>query len=401
MLPVAARAVLSENMEPLLARLEVETSPEVRAALRVNLAVSGAPQAGTRGKSVAALVESGDPLTQKALARAIAHRQATHFGLALMELASASDREVRLVAVEAMGVLQVPSFLPCLIERLREETTRPAAGRALLRYGEEGLSALLLALQKRDGARSRIPEAISRFDAEPAAEGLIAWLPQEPEGGVRYRILLALERIARRNPRIAFDRVALEAIVHETVSRAYRHLDCRIVLDRGAVEVPARRTPGHELLRRLLNDKMDHAVERLFRWLGLLHPSDDFAHIHRGLRGTKDVRATSLELASNILREPLRAAVLGLIEELPDLERLARAGKYHRPLGLDYAGVLDELLESDSAAVQDIAVYHIGELGLVSFSDRVARLPNPDGARADVSRTLTLLGARGEAVASA
>ena len=138
----------------------------------------------------------------------------------------------------------------------------------------------------------------------------------------------------------------------------------------------------------------------MFRLLGLLHPIDDFPRIYRGLSGTKHVRATSLELLSNVLREPLRTAVLGLVDELPDAQRLQRAGSYHRPLGIDYGGVLTILLDDESGAVQDIVVFHIGELGLVTFFERVARLPNPDGARSDVSRTLAMLGRHSPALGS-
>ena len=148
------------------------------------------------------------------------------------------------------------------------------------------------------------------------------------------------------------------------------------------------------MLVALLRDKEDNAIERLFGLIGLAYRSDDFTDIYRGLSSTrKEARATSLELIENILKEPLRRAVLGLVDDLPDADRVIAAGAYHTPLGLDYEGLLAHMLASTSESVQDLTVFHVGELGLTSFRAAVAKLPNRE-QRDDIARTLEILDRR-------
>jgi hypothetical protein len=117
-------------------------------------------------------------------------------------------------------------------------------------------------------------------------------------------------------------------------------------------------------LHDLLRDKELNARGRLFRLLGLLHPSEDFGQIYRSLSVSKDLRATSVELIESILREPVRSAVLGLVDDCADELRLARAGRYFRPKQLAYGALLSQLSQGESDSVRQVAHFHAEELGL-------------------------------------
>jgi len=151
-------------------------------------------------------------------------------------------------------------------------------------------------------------------------------------------------------------------------------------------------------MRKLLHDKEDHAIGRVFHLLGLAFPTEDFRQIYRGLRSSRPgARASSIELVENLLEPPLRGAVAGLIDDLPDAQRLASSGRFHTPARLDYEALLERMLESESEALQDITVYHVGELGLVGFQDRLEKLRRAaTQPRADVQRTLEILDKRAE-----
>lgn len=211
--------------------------------------------------------------------------------------------------------------------------------------------------------RWRIPSAMALCSSKQTLKGLVEWLPREPDGRVRFAILLVLERIARQHPTLTVDRAALGQSVAETLTRAYRYLDARLTLQRGAEQQPARKTLGFELLHDLLRDKERNARGRLFRLLGLLYPAEDFAQIYRSLTLSKQHRATSVELLENILREPVRSAVLGLVDDCADDLRLTRAGRYHRVRSLEYSPLLGSLADGESAAVRELACYHAAELG--------------------------------------
>jgi AAA family ATP:ADP antiporter len=394
---LAARSVLDPDTRPLLMRLSFEESPDVRAAITVNLIASGEIFGSDAKERLDSIMRHGSATTKLALAEAIARRGTDGFSDVLVALAKTADPKLRLAAVRAIGRVRPRECLPMLVEMLGEERVRPEVQQILVDYGIAGFNALVAAIEDPTLSaicRVRLPATLSRFDPEPASAVLLEWLTREKDGAVRYQILRALERITKRVPSIVLDRELLDRTIDLTVSRAYRYLDRRIILTRGAAAIPARKTPGHLALVALLQDKQANAIQRLFSMFGLAYRTDDFTEIYRGvISPRKDVRSNSMELLENILREPLRSAALGLIDDLTDADRLAAAGRYHTHLDLDYEALLAQMLASTSESVQDLTVFHIGELRLAKFRTAIAALPN-DGTRADITRTLALLDAR-------
>lgn len=390
---IAARSVLRPDSQLLLRRLELEDSEEVRAAIVVNLIIAGEIDGHDAKTRLDAFLNSGSVPTRVALAEAIAERGAAAFDHVLLELSTAREAAVRTAAVSAMGRLTAPGFLARLVDALAEEATRRAAEGALLNYGEQGLAALCNALRQPTrplALRRRIPHAMSVFHPAAASSALLAWLTSEPDPSVRYQMIRALQRLARESPLASAERALLRAAIEHALAEAFRHLDERAILTARATRV-RRDAPGHELLRSLLEQLEHNATERLFLLLGLAYPKEDFAQIYRGLLGSKDTRATSMELIAHVVAEPLRSAVVGLVDDAPDAERLSRAGRYHRPLHFDYEALLAHLLASESEAVQDVVTFHLGELGLTSLRAHIEAVPNPHGARADLTLVLAQL----------
>jgi ATP:ADP antiporter, AAA family len=391
---LASRSVLDPDARPLHLRLSFEDSPEVRAAIIVNLIAMNEITGSDARDRLDAILRHGTLATQIALADAIARRAADGFADVLATLARHPDEKLQLAALRAIGRCRTPSCLGLVIEMLGREPTREPAQQVLLDYGTPGFHALVAAIDDPTlpaVTRIRLPRALAAFDPEPASAVLLEWLTREQDGAVRYQVQRALERLVRRVPSILLDRDVLDRTIDGTVSRAYRYLDRRLILARGAAADPARATPGHDALVTLLRDKEANAVARIFGMLGLAYRTDDFAEIHRGLTSPrKDARATSMELIENVLPEPLRSAVLGLVDDLPAPDRLAAGARYHTPLDLDYDDLLGHMLESTSESVQDLTVFHIGELGLVDFQPRIAALAT-SANRSDVARTLAIL----------
>jgi hypothetical protein len=189
---------------------------------------------------------------------------------------------------------------------------------------------------------------------------------------VRFRIIRGLGRIATDNPEVRLDAAILTEATSRTLEASFRLVDWRRVLERGLAEQPRRATPGHDLLASLLRDKEVHAVERLFRLLGLQYRGEDLRQIHRGLRNTSPkVRAGSRELLENLLDPPLRDAVLALLDDTPAETRLPHAVAYYRSPQLGYEDLLAALLEQPNEILRCIAAYHVGELGLTSMRGRL------------------------------
>jgi ATP:ADP antiporter, AAA family len=373
----AALAILQPDPEQLRMRLNDEPADEVRATLLVHLLVSGGILTAERERQIEALLESGSNPARVAFAEAVGHSKAPGFDRALIALQRPGmDADVRRASVQAMGSVASAALLPQLVDALGDETTRADAERALLNYGGSALPALterFRELGTQHHLRWRIPSAMAMCSPEQALSTLVDWLPREPDGGVRFGILLVLERIIRQHPGLSVDRAALGRSISETLTRAYRHLDARLNLQRGGTQEPARKTLGYELLHDLLRDKEGNARGRLFRLLGLLYPTEDFGQIYRSLTLSKQHRAISIELLESILREPVRSAVLGLIDDCSDELRLARAGRYHRAKPLDYSELLTQLGEGESDALRQVSRYHATELGLSPNPRRAER----------------------------
>jgi hypothetical protein len=138
------------------------------------------------------------------------------------------------------------------------------------------------------------------------------------------------------------------------------------VLREGAQEVPARHTVGHRLLVELLSQRQEFAVERLFRVLGLRAPADDFAQLYDSLQA-EDVatRAAARELLEQLLPQRWRGAVLALVDDAPDAERLAAGAPFYPAEAIEYDRLVLDLAAHASDAVASLATYHAVELGVI------------------------------------
>lgn len=391
---IAVRTLLAPDPAMLRARLEHESAPEVRATLVVHLIASGAITGEAAKSKLAALLSDGTPETRAALATATAWREDHMFAPVLLELARASEMSVQQAALFAMTQHPHASYLPALIDALSSEQTRSAARQALLAQGELGFASVRESLSNTSLPRRlrwELPRTLSLFEPERALPALLSQLTAEPDGMVRYRIIRALEALAAKHPRLHPDRRTLRRVVTDTVARAYRHLDERLCLERGAAEAPARRTPGHALLLHVLQSKERNAIGRLLHLLGLAYPEADFATIRQSLRSpSPKLRAASVELLGTLLWQPLREAVLGLVEDRPDLQRLAAAGPFYQPARMDYTTLLSTMLTRESPAIQDFTAYHIAELRLHALRPQLQKLVAAE-PRGDLVRALSLL----------
>ncbi len=360
--------------EALLRQGQDDPSPLVRATALAGL-VSGGWVSDAAQETLDALLGSTDVEAQLALARAIARQPAPVFAPTLLTLARSPEAEVRAAAARAMGQLRDPAFLEALLPLVARHETRQAAREALHAYGPEGLAFLDAALRRRDLARAvrlHLPRSLMGFDAAAAVAVLSTALLDEQDGAVRYKVLRALGRVAKSHPGVPLDRRALGEAARRTAASALRSVHWRQVLVRGAESDPRRATPGHELLVALVGHKEEHALERLFRLLGLLQSSEDYERLYRGLKANNPkVRASSRELLENLLRAPLRDAVLALIDDAPAEKRLAAAGDFVGFLPTTYENLLGRLLDEGDETVRSLATYHAGELGLAHLRGRL------------------------------
>jgi HEAT repeat protein len=391
---------------PIAARLREHPEPEVRAtALRARWTALheegalrealGDPSALVRATGLAGLLSggwateadrraiedlraSGSPEERRALAQAVRLQPAPAFEDLLVQLADDRDEQVQTLAAGAMGALGRPRFLPVLLPMLAEREVRRAAREALLAIGPPALDFLDKSLADHalpQELRRHLPRTISRFPAREAVPVLLRHLTIEVDGMVRYKILRGLGRLATEHPEVPLDERILRVATERTLEAAFRLAHWRAVLHAGVQDDPRRTTRGHELLVSMLRDKEVHTLERIFRLLGLQHRDENFESIYRGLHNRNPkVRAGSREFLDNLLRPPLREAVLALIEEGVDTGRLQGTGPYYQPRSLQYVDVFSAILDSGDESLRCIAAHHVGEIGLSELRSRLEAL---------------------------
>jgi AAA family ATP:ADP antiporter len=371
-----ARSVVQPD-EPILRSASQDSSPLVGATAVVGLISAGWRSPETES-ALADLLASQSPAAGTALARAISLQPSAEFEDALIELAEAPEAEVLAHAAGAMAAVRSERFFPSLLPMLAQREVRAAARAALLAHGAAALAYLDRALADRalpQELRRHLPRTISLFPPGPASEALLSHLLDETDGMVRFKILRGLGRLRANHPEVPLDEGVLDKATSRTLFAAFRLVHWRLVLENGAARLPERRTPGFELLTSLLRDKEVHAVERLFRILGLRYAGEDFARIYRGIHaGSPKVRAGSLELLENVVDPRLRGPLLALLQEGDATARLAAAEAYYIRFDYDYEGLLAVMLEESSESLRCLVCHHVAELGLSAFQARLVDL---------------------------
>ncbi|MGM0577922.1 MAG: HEAT repeat domain-containing protein [Myxococcota bacterium] len=386
----------------LRARLTVATDPErlealsddpdlpVRATACVGLVASEHLDEDESRRLLERLTCADVPGAREAIAAAVAHRPHPRFAPLLLDLAGDPVPEVRAAVADAMGAVGDPAFLDVLVDMLGHRTTRPPARRALLGYGDEALAHLERALREPSlprAVREHLPRTISRFPAEAAAPILVRHLGEEPSSMLRYKILRGLGRIRADHPEMRLDEAPVRAALDLELERAFMLLRWQQGLELGTREEPARRTVGHELLLGLVRDKLVHAVERIFRLLGLLNPYEDLERVHHGLFSpARRTRASSLELLDYVVGPRLRDPLLALVGDGDLEERLALGGDWAPPPPADYEALMEEMLCSGTGSLRGLTAYHVGELRMEHFLPHLETLAEREGEEDEPTR---------------
>lgn len=328
----ALSALVRHGVDHVLGTLESDPSPVVRAYAAYHLALRAGEPSLVREIVRTLSLPGPDGLhARRALLAAVADDPRPESANLLLRLArdGAMLRRPGSVAdlVRAMQGMNDARFIPRLIELLAARTGREAVADALVRLGDPAFDALVQTLLHGTERRVRmhVPRTIGRFGTQRAADALTARLGAEPDGVVRYKILRGLGLLV--GSEITFDRARLAAFCEATL-REHLRLD---VLRAALLPVAtADAEPELPLLLELLEDKIEQALERVFRLVKLMHASHDVHRMHRAALGRDPKeRASVLEYLDALLiseaERPLRPLLRLVLDDLAPAERAARA----------------------------------------------------------------------------
>jgi AAA family ATP:ADP antiporter len=354
--------------------------PVVNVTAKVGLAVSGAKPTKEVVAELLRHADEDSALARPMIARAIRYQSSPEFAPVLLRLAHDPDLATRREAILAMRAARDKQFLPTLVDMLPDYPLRAEARRAILDFGETALRTLEETLADQATSyrvRVHLPRTISLFANQASADILLRHLLAEPRGLVRYKALRGLGRLVADNPALRLDRSTLDEVMHRTITSCYKALHWRALLEFGAAEQSERLTPAHKLLGQLLEDKKEHAQERLFRTIGLRFRREDVGQIYDGLRSTTpSIRSSSRELLESILPSRIADAVLTLTDDVPLAVQLNAGSSFYEPPVLDYEGLLAMFAADASPTLKAIATYHAAEVGI----DLIAVRPSAEPA---------------------
>jgi AAA family ATP:ADP antiporter len=365
--------------QDLYLQLAEDRSPIVAATALVGLVSHVGGDGGQRAReTIEGFAESGSHDERLALARAIRYSPGAIYTDILVRLAATSEVDTRIAVVQAMREILSARFIPVLLSMLPIRALRREARATLVAIGTEALrqlDAILGDAGADPDVRLHVPRTIAFFPPRSAAAVLMRHIETTEDGTLHYRVVRALGRCRAADPSLPLDSVVLARCLEQTLTDTFRFLDRRLALERGATDEARRATPVHELLVDLLRHRQTVATERLFRLVGLLYPSEDARSLYRGIHDpSTKVRDSSRELLEHLLDPPLQAAVLALVDDIPDGDRLARAHPYHEQLTRGYVDTLRALLDQGEDGTAELVAHHVGEIGADELAPRLEQL---------------------------
>jgi AAA family ATP:ADP antiporter len=293
--------------------------------------------------------------SRREAARAIARTTDPRFRQLLLPLMHDADSAVAREAIASARLLDDSDllFVPTLISLTRNRRLKNAAREALVSYGESVVPALTYFLRDEDEdpwVRRHIPGTLARIPSPASVQAVVEALESD-DGFLRYKAVLALEKIRRERPDVPILGARVEKLLLREASHYYRYLGASYNLfDKGGL-------PRDGLLAQALSEKLTRAFDRIFRLLGLLHDWKDVRAARIAIeRGDVRARSSAIEFLDNTLSGQLRKWILPIIDEMPLADRVRKGNVLLKNRVRGVEETLERLIYDDDPVVAAAAI---------------------------------------------
>jgi hypothetical protein len=203
--------------------------------------------------------------------------------------------------------------------------------------------------------RHAIPRALGEIHTQESVNALFRCRERE-DVRLSYRILKASNRIRASGAPVRFPR----RLVDEDVDYDVRtHLFALVHYRACPI---GRGRSAERLLCVVLNERMEQALNRVFRRLALLYPHQTVLAAYQGVMSDNPrLRGNAIEYLENALGTEHKQRVLPLVDDSGEEGRLSLAQTLYGIRGTGYDQMLQELLRSDDSWLRACALYVAGE----------------------------------------
>jgi AAA family ATP:ADP antiporter len=342
------------------------SSPELHPEIRRVLEAAGEDGYTTRKHLLDVIAVHGDA-RHRGIVRSIAERDA-------------SKRAFKAHLAPAVQSTGETSLIDLLVTALGDRAARAPARAALVALGDPAFARLRQALLDEEtpsAVRLHLPRTLMRFHRQDAVDFLSQRLESEPHGRVRFKILRALNHLsveANKDPklRLRFDVDIFEREALRNLTEHARMLSVSAALSIHDAPLKHPETPVERALLALVEDKVQQALERTFRCLGVAHRGEDIYGVFLALtRGDKRARANAgefldaLSFSLSSLREGLRAALDD--SDVVQRARLLKDALRLRDTPPSHDDAVKALMHDRDELLAAMATYHVLESGLVAL----------------------------------
>ncbi|HVQ13942.1 MAG TPA: HEAT repeat domain-containing protein, partial [Vicinamibacterales bacterium] len=289
-------------------------------------------------------------------AKALGHIRSSRFRPLLVPLLNDTSIPVVRKAIRSARELGAADgmFVPALLSLLGHRALKTQARDALVGYGETIVPLLAYSLgdlQEQLWIRRHIPLTLALIGTPQAMDALIGAL-NDDDGFLRYKAIMAIEKMRRESPALLCPRQTLEAVVVKETSRYYNSLTLQHNLMRHVLDA------ADSLLGKALEDKLRRSVDRIYRLLGLLYQVDDVAAARFTIeQGERRRRAAAVEYLDNLLGGVVRKRVMPILDDTPLAEKVRYANSVLRSRPRDLEDTLAQLVHDDDPVIAASAIH--------------------------------------------
>jgi hypothetical protein len=305
----------------------------------------------------------------------------------LAQLLADADVEVVREAIRSVGKLQKRRLVPELLDRLADPRLIVDVTEVLTRFGNSIVGSLRDHLSDPAApieVRQQVPAILANVGTQLACNVLLECL-LDADSRLRLRSVSALNTIHSLHPELECDAEILEMLLAAEILGHYRSYQ---ILERLETMLQS-----DELLAGPLSESMKQEVERIFRVLDVLYPSDNFSNAYVGLQSkSRIVHDNALEFLDNVLKTQFRKMLVPLLDSKVSIAERATIANRLVPARIENSEqAIAVLVACNDPCLRSCGAYAVGIFGLKSLEHELNRcLDHPDPLLRETARQAKL-----------